>query len=121
MISGICFDLLKQWRVEQRKMRLALGDKWHGVENIFTTDNGKIMNPSTGPKWFSEFLKNNGFPHIRFHDLRHTFATTLLNNGADLVTLKELLGHSSIKTTEIYLEAFPKSKKEIVNKINYLL
>lgn len=56
-----------------------------------------------------------------FHDLRHTFATMLLNRGADLITLKELLGHSSIKTTEIYLEALPKSKKDIVNEIDYLL
>lgn len=38
-------------------MRLALGDRWHGVKNIFTTDDGNIMNPATGPKWFSKFLK----------------------------------------------------------------
>ncbi len=72
-------------------------------------------------KVFKKKLNEANIKGKTFHDLRHTFATTLLNNGADLVTLKELLGHSSIKTTEIYLEAFPKSKKEIVNKINYLL
>lgn len=45
----------------------------------------------------------------------------LLFHGANLVTVKELLGHSSIKTTEMYLEALPKSKTDIVDKINYLL
>jgi len=41
--------------------------------------------------------------------------------GANLITVKELLGHSSIKTTEIYLEALPKTKTDVINKIDYLL
>lgn len=40
--------------------------------------------------------------HISPHTLRHTFATDMLNNGADLMTVKELLGHSSVNTTGIY-------------------
>ena len=60
LIEFKCFDLLKQWRAEQSKMRLALGNKWHSAPNFFTTDDGRIMNPATGPKWFSEFLKKNG-------------------------------------------------------------
>lgn len=127
VISGICFDLLKQWRVEQSKMRLALGDKWHGVENIFTTDNGKIMNPSTGPKWFSEFLKNNGFPHIRFHDLRHTFATLLISYNVDVKTVSHKLGHASPTTTMNFyvhdLESTDKASADLledllVNNVN---
>lgn len=54
-VSPFCFDLLKQWRAEQGKMRLALGDKWQCAKNVFITDDGKIMNPSTGLKWFSLF------------------------------------------------------------------
>ncbi len=40
--------------------------------------------------------------HVSPHMLRHTFATSMLNNGADLVTVKDLLGHASLNTTSIY-------------------
>lgn len=117
-ISGICFDLLKQWRAEQGKMRLALGDKWNGSENIFTTDDGRIMNPSTGPKWFSEFLKKHGFPHIRFHDLRHTFATLLISYNVDVKTVSHKLGHASATTTMNFyvhnLESTDKASAELL-------
>ena len=68
-------------------------------------------------KNWSKTLKRNKIKPRKFHDLRHTFATLLLSHGADLITLKELLGHSSIKITEIYLDALPRTKKDFVEKI----
>ena len=65
--------------------------------------------------------KGTKFEDRTFHDLRHTFATMLLLKGANLIQLKELLGHSSVKITEIYLDALPKSKKNIVKKIDFIL
>jgi len=53
------------------------------------------MNPSTGPKWFSNFLVMNKFPPIRFHDLRHTFATLLISGNVDIKTVAHKLGHAS--------------------------
>ena len=50
------------------------------------------------------------------HMLRHTFATNMLNNGADLVSVKDLLGHESLNTTSIYTHVSDDKIREIYNK-----
>lgn len=56
---------------------------------------------------------------ISSHTLRHTFASHLIMKGADLVTVKELLGHSSIQTTMIYAHLFTSHKAQMVEKLQY--
>ena len=75
----------------------------HGIEYIYNT----VKKNSN--------INSNSTPHY----LRHTFATNLLANGADLRSVQELLGHSSIATTEIYTEVTAKRKKQVLNKYNY--
>ena len=53
------------------------------------------------------------------HYLRHTFATNLLSNGADLRSVQEILGHSSVAITEIYTEVSLNRRKEVMDKFNY--
>ena len=88
---------------------------------VFCNEQGSHFDIKWTEKFWHNKLKNTNMKDKRFHDLRHTFATMLLLNGANLIQIKELLGHSSVKITEMYLDALPKSKAEIINKIDYLL
>lgn len=75
----------------------------HGIEYIYNS-----LKKAAG-------LGSKSTPHY----LRHTFATNLLSNGADLRSVQELLGHASVSTTEIYTEVSAKRKKQVLNKYNY--
>lgn len=69
----------------------------------------------------SKWMKSVGIEkHITFHCARHTFATTLLTQGADLYTTSKLLGHTNISTTQIYAKIVDKKKEETMALLNEL-
>ena len=55
--------------------------------------------------------------HVTPHKLRHTFATRLLAKGADLLEIKDLLGHASVGTTQIYAAALPERLRGAVERL----
>jgi integrase len=69
-------------------------------------------------KGFAKAIKLAGIPHIRFRDLRHTFATRLAQSNVDFITLKELLGHASIRMTAHYTQSPTEAKIAAVSKLD---
>ncbi len=59
-------------------------------------------------------LRRSGITHCRFHDLRHTFASNLVAAGVDLITVQELMGHSTILMTSRYAHSAPERKRQAV-------
>ena len=68
---------------------------------------------------FNNLIKKCNFEkHFTPHCLRHTMATMLVENGADVRSVQEILGHSNISTTEIYVSVSKKRKKEVMERFN---
>jgi integrase len=61
---------------------------------------------------FKNACQKAGVKELRFHDLRHTFATRLIESGADLITVRDLLGHFSVRVTQRYTHSNQDRKKE---------
>lgn len=83
------------------KLKIYLHGRRRG--RLFLRSNGKAYSKRRLQERVSECIERCGFERkIRVHDLRHTFATLLRSRGVKIQDIQGLLGHTSIKTTEIY-------------------
>ena len=74
---------------------------------------GEMYYPDSIVNLHKKILKDAGLPHIRFHDLRHTFATLALQNGVDVKTVSSMLGHYDAGfTLRIYTHATRQKQDE---------
>jgi integrase len=70
-------------------------------------------------KAFAKAIKLAGIEHLRFHDLRHTFATRLVRAGVDLITTQALLGHATIGMTTRYAHPLGDAKIAAVRRLDF--
>lgn len=114
---------LREYYAYRVKERNKIGDAWQGGEHffLFAHDDGRAFHHESPYQWFRQFVKKNGFRYIRFHDLRHTSATILINQGVHAKVISERLGHGSITTTmNIYGHALRSADQAAADKFENL-
>jgi integrase/recombinase XerC len=84
---------------------------------LFANKHGKRLSTRSIRRKMDKYLVAAGLdPAISPHTLRHSFATHMLNNGADLRSVQELLGHQSISTTQVYTHMGSAKMKEVYDQ-----
>lgn len=94
-----CVHSLKNRRESQQDERRVAGAAWSDGGLVFTTPTGGPLDPANLIRHFGRLLNRAELRRIRCHDLRHSTATLLLEQGVDLVVIKERLGHAHIGVT----------------------
>lgn len=113
------------FRAEQtakEENRRLFGREYHPSEYIFTWPDGRLISPDHVTRHFSRLLKKYGLPHIRFHELRHSCASLLINEGFTLKDIQEWMGHADIQTTaNIYGHLDVARKQSMADKLGSTL
>jgi site-specific recombinase XerD len=106
-LNEIVFEMLKN-KSKVRSIKTNL---------VFYNDNHKQFNKVFVSHRFAKIVKKSGIDDFRFHDLRHTFATRLVQAGVDIYRVSHLLGHKDLKTTQRYAHHYPESLRSAVEAL----
>ncbi|MDU5081238.1 tyrosine-type recombinase/integrase [uncultured Tissierella sp.] len=109
---------LKKLDLLLKEERLKLGMAYTENNLLFPSATGTHMDDKNLRRSWERALKAAGVEYKNFHCLRHTYATKLFENGTSILTVSRLLGHSSIKTTEIYTHVLGDIKAKEVECLN---
>jgi integrase len=115
-------EMLKQHQHWQNKEILETGASWTDLNLIFPSSVGTPLGQRNLYAWFKQLLKKAGLPDIRFHDLRHTAASLMLNHGVPVIVVSHRLGHTKVSITlDIYGHLLPEMQNEAAEMIDEII
>jgi integrase len=117
-INNKLTNMLKDWKQEQTTL---LKEFFDDIDNLQVIQSSPIsITKNMIDKKFKQILsRNDDIKKIRIHDLRHSHASLLINQGEDYLVVKERLGHASITTTiDTYSHLYPSKQKSLANKLD---
>jgi integrase len=115
-------EVLQSHYLKQEEERRTAGDQWVDQGLIFTNSLGGPINHRNLLRNFKSLLRDAGLPDIRFHDLRHTSASLMLNDGIPLLAVSRRLGHARASITlNIYGHLVPGIQEEAAARIDEIV
>lgn len=121
-LIDLAIEALKKQKIQQDMFKNQYKDIYVDQRLVFSNEKGDFINQRIFMNQYHQFLKKYGIPDVRFHDLRHTFATLLLEAEESPKVIQELLGHSSISTTmDIYAHVTKQGKIKAVDKLEQIV
>ncbi len=112
-------DVLRAHRRRQVEERKAAGPAWFDEHDlVFRDDLGDVVNPDWFSREFARQVKASGLPKIRFHDLRHSYATLALKAGVHPKVVSERLGHATVGVTlDLYSHVTPAIARDAADAV----
>lgn len=98
-IDSFVSSILREQIKKNNEMKMKFGPDYQDNDLVFCHKDGLIFRPTSLNRPFRRFIERSGVPYIRFHDLRHTHATLLLEMKTNPKIVADRLGHSSVKIT----------------------
>jgi integrase len=121
-LGDAILQVLRTHKRRQDVQKSIMGSRWKENGLILPSSIGTPSNPSNMWKDYLKVLKRAGLPRIRFHDLRHTAASLMLNNGIPLIVVSNTLGHSKPSTTlDIYGHLYQETQADVAKVMDELV
>ena len=121
-LTTTAMAVLQEAKRKQSEQRLRAGSSWHNEYNMIFTRNGMFVRFKTLYVHFKAIVKRMGRPGVRFHDVRHTYATLSLQSHVDPKTLSEALGHATVAfTLDVYGHSNADMRQQAAEQLEQLI
>ncbi len=121
-LPPFALQAVREQKARQKADRMAAGEGWVERGLVWTRPDGSPLSPPMLRNAVRRMLGTARLPRVTIHELRHSYASMLLNKDASLKDVQELLGHASVRTTaDLYGHVTAARKSEVVGRLQAIL